>query len=152
MKKNEVKKNNKGFSLVELIVVIAIMAVLVGVLAPQFIQYVNKSRAATDVQNTSQLKTAIETYCADYEGSATEFTIKKSTDKKKFEVTSTGDANAAGAALTNAGIPTEGVAIKYTKWKDTFAMTYTFKDTDGKWSWKYTDNTVTVGSTTYTAQ
>jgi len=29
------QKNNKGFSLVELIVVIAIMAVLVGVLAPQ---------------------------------------------------------------------------------------------------------------------
>jgi type IV pilus assembly protein PilA len=33
--KNEVKKNNKGFSLVELIVVIAILALLVGVLAPQ---------------------------------------------------------------------------------------------------------------------
>ncbi|MBP3295880.1 MAG: prepilin-type N-terminal cleavage/methylation domain-containing protein, partial [Lachnospiraceae bacterium] len=28
-------KNNKGFSLVELIIVIAIMAILVGVMAPQ---------------------------------------------------------------------------------------------------------------------
>ena len=36
------QKNNKGFSLVELIVVIAIMAVLVGVLAPQFIKYVER--------------------------------------------------------------------------------------------------------------
>lgn len=34
------QKNNKGFSLVELIVVIAIMAVLVGVLAPQLMKYV----------------------------------------------------------------------------------------------------------------
>ena len=41
------QKNNKGFSLVELIVVIAIMAVLVGVLAPQLIKYVEKSREST---------------------------------------------------------------------------------------------------------
>ena len=45
------QKNNKGFSLVELIVVIAIMAVLVGVLAPQFIKYVEKSRQSTDMQS-----------------------------------------------------------------------------------------------------
>ena len=43
------QKNNKGFSLVELIVVIAIMAVLVGVLAPQLIKYVEKSKDADPV-------------------------------------------------------------------------------------------------------
>jgi type IV pilus assembly protein PilA len=47
---------------VELIVVIAIMAVLVGVLAPQFIKYVEKARIATDIQNLDQIKTAVETY------------------------------------------------------------------------------------------
>ncbi|HAL02696.1 MAG TPA: hypothetical protein DCP07_05005, partial [Lachnospiraceae bacterium] len=35
-------KNNKGFSLVELIIVIAIMAILVGVMAPQLIKYIEK--------------------------------------------------------------------------------------------------------------
>ena len=54
------KKNNKGFSLVELIVVIAIMAVLVGVLAPQFIKYVDQSRVSTDVQNLQEVITACQ--------------------------------------------------------------------------------------------
>jgi type IV pilus assembly protein PilA len=54
-------KNNKGFSLVELIVVIAIMAVLVGVLAPQFMKYVESSRQSTDIDNVQSMKTAIET-------------------------------------------------------------------------------------------
>ena len=42
------KKNNKGFTLVELIVVIAILGVLMAVLVPQYIQYVEKSRIGAD--------------------------------------------------------------------------------------------------------
>ncbi len=69
------KKNNKGFSLVELIVVIAIMAVLVGVLAPQFIKYVESSRQSTDMQNVEQMKTAVEVAAAD--GTITSATIER---------------------------------------------------------------------------
>lgn len=42
------KMRNDGFSLVELIIVIAIMAILVAILAPQYIKYVEKSRLAAD--------------------------------------------------------------------------------------------------------
>jgi type IV pilus assembly protein PilA len=56
------KKNNKGFSLVELIIVIAIMAVLIGVLAPQFAKYIEQSRRSKDAQAASSLQTA---YLAD---------------------------------------------------------------------------------------
>ncbi len=58
-------KNNKGFSLVELIIVIAIMAILVGVIAPQLIKYIEKSRQASDVQLCDTVKTAIVTATSD---------------------------------------------------------------------------------------
>lgn len=57
--------NNKGFSLVELIIVIAIMAVLVGVLAPQFMKYVEQSRKATDISNASMIRDAVLADIAD---------------------------------------------------------------------------------------
>lgn len=52
------KKDNKGFSLVELIIVIAIMAILVGVVGTQVVPYLNKSKAAKDQQILSAFCTA----------------------------------------------------------------------------------------------
>ena len=43
------KRNNKGFSLVELIIVIAIMAILAAAIAPALIRYIDKSRKADDL-------------------------------------------------------------------------------------------------------
>ncbi len=56
--------NNKGFSLVELIVVIAIMAVLVGVLAPQFLRYVERSRLQKDNQAIGEIANAAKSALA----------------------------------------------------------------------------------------
>lgn len=67
MKRETKRRNNKGFSLVELIIVIAIMAILAGILAPQFIKYISKSRVSTDIQNAQQMATALSAEFADTE-------------------------------------------------------------------------------------
>lgn len=116
-------KNNKGFSLVELIVVIAIMAVLVGVLAPQLMKYVEKSREATDIQNCDSIATALKTYYSDVEN-ATVSPIEIT----KTEVTST------EPALVDAGL--QKLKLKGSKWDGNITITYD----------------ATTGTVTYTAK
>lgn len=49
-------KKNNGFSMVEIIIVIAIMAVLAAALAPQLIKYIRKSRRVTDIQAADEIQ------------------------------------------------------------------------------------------------
>lgn len=118
------QKNNKGFSLVELIVVIAIMAVLVGVLAPQLIKYVEKSREATDIQTCDNIATALKTYYADEEvsASASATDTKVTVTLSKTELGTGADAAVKDAGLTKA-------KIKGTKWtSDTIKIEYNKAD------------------------
>ena len=45
------KKNNKGFTLAELLIVVAIIAVLVAIAIPIFTQQLERAREATDLAN-----------------------------------------------------------------------------------------------------
>ncbi|MGN0436392.1 MAG: type II secretion system protein [Wujia sp.] len=57
------ENHNKGFSLVELIIVIAIMAVLAGAVAPALIRYIDKARQGRFV---SDAKTVLDDAMADF--------------------------------------------------------------------------------------
>ena len=99
------KMNNKGFSLVELIIVIAIMAILLVVLAPQYLKYVERSRNSTDLQNATEIVTALQIYASDPEatvapadGNITIGNAAQTIANTTFE----------GAALTDAGLMNAG--------------------------------------------
>lgn len=120
------KMNNKGFSLVELIIVIAIMAILVGVLAPQFMKYIESSRQSTDIQSASAIRSAIEAGVA--EGELTSNVTVSITGTNAISVS--GGGTKLGSVLSAVGLSTS-TATKSGGWNNGALATY--NTTSYKW-------------------
>ena len=129
------KTNNQGFSLVELIIVIAIMAVLIGVLAPQFLTYVDKSREQKDDSAIGEVSNAIEVALA------TEAIYNEITTGVTGTVTITDTATGTTCVVTYPVATPPGTALlqaELTKVIGTIDFT----------SKRYANNTVTIPVTT----
>ena len=59
------KKNNNGFSLVEMIVVVLIIAIIAVALAPQVMKWVENSRIASDLETRSDIEKMCQLAIAD---------------------------------------------------------------------------------------
>lgn len=140
------KKNQKGFTLVELIVVIAILGVLAAVLVPQYIQYIEKSRIGVDASYIGEIAHSMELAAASNEAinnadytvvvTDTAITIYKA-------ATATGTAVAKGDAMYDeldgtvgiAAVPTGGYFKSKLYQTTTPTVTITLTPA-GKTSWK----------------
>ena len=103
MEKKQRTLNNKGFSLIELIVVIAIMAILVGAMAPQITKYIEKSRKSADAQALGTLYTAVITELLD-----PDVTDKPATGT--ITIGSDGKASGTSDAVTSGVLKTMGIS------------------------------------------
>ena len=56
------KKNNKGFTLVELIVVLVILAILAAILVPALLGYIDKARQSQYEEEAHSILTAMQAY------------------------------------------------------------------------------------------
>jgi prepilin-type N-terminal cleavage/methylation domain-containing protein len=124
------KMDNKGFSLVELIVVIAIMAVLMGVLAPTLLGNVEKSKLSKDKSSTDTLYTAFTNAAGDYEYSAElvgyQFTYSIDSDGK-ITVDNPSVSEINGSAVTSTQDQKDAIA-KVKEYVGADSITYTSKN------------------------
>ncbi len=128
--------NKKGFTLVELIIVIAIIAILAAVLAPQYIKYVEKSRRANDLQMADSLLSEVNIALTDAADAGTAITAGKIT----VSDASVADTGTLVAYITGAGnidAKFNDARVKNTKGDPgkTFVITYdTEKVTKTEWT------------------
>ena len=142
------RMNDRGFSLVELIIVIAIMAILIVVLAPQYLRYVERSRNSTDMQNARTMMTAIETWAADPQAGSG---FGAAGQTVAIEVTSTGGSiteptapNPSGStpgddALTESGLTIGDIRCSSRTTWDTYTLTGTVA-ANGGIEWAFTSS------------
>lgn len=97
------KKNNKGFSLVELIVVVLIMAIIATALTLAVTKYVAKSKKASDVNTKGELIAAAQTAVTDFIGNGGTLTTNITYDTKTKEWTGTSDETFKGLFTDAAG-------------------------------------------------
>ena len=152
------KKDNKGFSLVELIVVVAIMAVLMGVLVPTLVRNVEKSKHQKDLNAISEVANAIQQVMADAKFSTATGTVPITGDTISFSGSSNYGLTGFPSGTTEADFWNEVVKNLDGEQASSFSTTYTSKLADTNTSTVFVlgnekvNAAVTGGGSKYTSQ
>ncbi len=114
-------KNTKGFTLVELIVVIAILAILAGIAIPVYSGYISKAKEAADMQMLDSVRTA------------TVFAVVDANhDAKLTSITYTGS-NKSVTVATDPANAISGNSVDISTYVG--GESYSFKGSTTSWTW-----------------
>jgi len=102
-----IRSKNKGFTLIELMIVVAIIGILAVVALPNFVAYRNRSKISSCVATCEAIRTALATYTVDSESNL-------------YPIGKWGDGAAGWGELRSFLVPL-GTSLKYTMLDQSFA-------------------------------
>lgn len=146
MNKMRKMKNKKGFTLMEMLIVVAIIAILVAIAIPTFASSLNKARVATDEANIRSGYASVMTDVLMDDNYSVEGGTTKSATYALNKDGSVTKNTATDAYLTQGKNDKEDTAVasnKVGKWDKGVGVTYTYDYSTGKVQIK-------VGTTTQT--
>lgn len=105
-------KNNKGFTLIELMIVVAIIGVLAAIAIPNFLNYQCKAKQSEAKSNLGNIRTSQEAYFAEYDTYAADLTNVGFDTKgtARYAYTSVGDSTTFTATATATGTGLKGAS------------------------------------------
>lgn len=148
----KLRKNDKGFTLVELIVVLVILALLAAILVPALLGYIDKAKKEKNYQAAQEVHTAVQALATESYGkgnTAPTMTLAEIKDLAGIEDLAEVNVkwkNTADNEKTKFQV--DQMSVKFTS--DSSDVYYTYKmGTDNKYSWQSeTENSIKGDGTT----
>ena len=124
------KKNNKGFTLVELIVVLVILAILAAILVPALLGYIDRAKEKQYVLNAKSYLTAAQAELSAIYGESGDPAAIKTGNARNATVVSTADVPTATKVIVGCK-STYNSATSHKSQHDAFTITYVQYEEDG---------------------
>lgn len=135
-------KDKKGFTLVELIVVLVILAILAALLVPALTGYIDKARKESVVAETRSVVMAAQTVAAEKYGKSTKDLTNKDLTDAKDEI----------KKLAEVSGTIDDITVKKADGSDYVGQIATVKYTNGAWTCTYTQGATTGNNGAYDVQ
>ncbi len=134
-------KRNKGFTLVELIVILVILAILAAILVPALLGYINKTKQSNAIEECHMCVVAAQSIATDEYGKNNTF-IKSAGANQILEITDLSDSKGKISSVDYIANSTQVSKLVYTA-ANGFMVTYTYTVGDKSGKYTFTQNTDT---------